>query len=311
MGTHDQIHFLGVDGGGSKTSAVVVNSAGDVCARGEGGPSNHQSIGVAAAEEGVRTAVEAACSSAGHVSLVHACWGMAGLDREEDARILQAMADRLTPGVPTRMVHDATIALAGGTGGKREGVVLIAGTGSVFVGWHPDGRTARAGGWGHRLGDEGSGHAIALEGLRRATLAIDGRGAESILPQAFARATGVATFTELVNRIYLETWTAPQVAALAPVVVQAASEGDCVGQEVLSHAARELAHGAAVVIQKLGLEEDAFEVILSGGVFQSAERIRTQVQNLIHQTAPQADVRLPRAEPVIGAALLARHFHSR
>jgi len=299
---------LGVDGGGSRTRAILMGQDRKVLSRGEGGASNHQSVGEGAARKGLAEAIGTALAAASGVHPSYACWGMAGLDREEDKAFLEHMADEITPGVPTRIVHDATIALAGGTGGKREGVVIVAGTGSVIVGWHSDGRTARVGGWGHMLGDEGSGYAIAREGLNRATLALDGRAPCSRLPEAFARAAGVESFQTLASRLYLETWRAPQLAALAPVVIQAATDGDAVAATVIEHASGELAQGAVTVIRRLGMETAEFEVILAGGVFEGSECMQAQVAEVIRRTAPGAVVRLPRAEAVLGAGLLALHF---
>ncbi len=298
-------YVLGLDGGGSRTLCVILDETGQQISRGQGGPSNHQSVGVAAASKAIADAVTTTIDAAGNPPLTAACWGMAGLDRLEDKHILNEMAETILPEVDVEVVHDSTIALVGGTDGKRVGVVIIAGTGSIAVGYHPSGCTARASGWGHLLGDEGSGYYIALRGLNAATRAHDGRGPMTTLVDRLTEAGNVPTLEDLANRIYLEGWTAPDVAALAPVVLRAAEEGDEQAAVIVTEAGMELALAARVVIETLGMVNDHFEVVLSGGMFMGSPRIVEIIQKELKDVNPRAEVILPRREPVIGAGLIA------
>jgi len=296
---------LGVDGGGTHTVCVILDGTGREIGRGRGGPSNHQSVGAEAAWVGLAEAVGAARLAAGDPPLAAACWGMAGLDREEDLQILQGIAATLLPGLPVQIVNDAEIALAGGTGGRREGVVVIAGTGSIAVGVDANGRKARAGGWGHTLGDEGSGFDLGHRALNAATRAQDGRGPETSLVDKLSTAIGVPDLEGLAHRVYLENWAAPEVAALAPVVLEAAEEGDQVAQGIVDAAAHELALAAVVVIRGLEMQGQVFEVVLSGGIFHGSARMVEAVRREVAAFASEADVHLPRNEPVLGAAWMA------
>ena len=298
-------YVLGLDGGGSRTLCVILDESGREISRGQGGPSNHQSVGVEAASEAIADALATTTNAVGNPPLAAACWGMAGLDRPEDEHILKQMAERLQPEVQVEVVHDSTIALVGGTDGKRAGVVIISGTGSIAVGYHPSGRMARASGWGHLLGDEGSGHYIALRALNAATRAHDGRGPSTTLIDALIEAVHVATLEDLANRIYLEGWTAPEVAALAPVVLKAAEEGDEQAVVIVQQAGTELALAARVVIEALGMVNDDFEVVLSGGIFKGSSRMAEIIRQELKVVNPRAQVILPRREPVIGAGLIA------
>ncbi len=297
---------LGLDGGGTRTTCVILDGDGREIGRGLGGPSNHQSVGVKAAQQALAEVVAAARHTAGDPPLAAACFGMAGLDREEDQRILRRIAQAVLPGVPVEVVHDAEIALVGGTGGRRHGAVVIAGTGSVAVGFAADGRTARTGGWGHVLGDEGSGYDLARRGLNAASRAVDGRGPATILSLRLPQAAGVATVEAVADRVYLEGWTAPQVATLAPAVLAAAEEGDEVAGEIVRAAGHELALAAVSVIRALGMEEQIFEVVLSGGIFNGSQTIVEAVRSEVALTAVHASVIRPRREPVLGAAWLAQ-----
>ena len=296
---------LGLDGGGSHTVCLVVDGEGRQAARSVSGPCNHQSVGVPAAQAALTAAILAARQEAGDPTLAAACLGMAGFDREEDLYLIAGMAAPLLPGVQLEIVHDADIALAAGGGGRRPGVVVVAGTGSIAVGYDAAGRRARAGGWGHLLGDEGSGYDIARKGLSAATRAYDGRAEGTILIERLPMAAETPTLEKLANRIYLENWTVGQVAALAPVVLAAAEAGDPAALEILEAAAGQLAQAARVVIAGLRLQEQAFPVVLSGGLFTSHTRLFELVREAILDFAPQACVSLPRHEPAYGAALLA------
>lgn len=296
---------LGLDGGGSHTQCVIMDETGAEMARGVGSASNHQSVGIESATEAIAECMENTLAAAGRPNISAACWGMAGLDRPEDEQIIDRMAKSLLPKVPVRVVHDSTIALVGGTGGKDHGVVIISGTGSIIVGYHPSGQIERASGWGHLLGDEGSGYYIALRGLNAATRAFDGRDRMTSLIEDFTEETGDVTFEKLVSRIYLDDWFAPDIAALAPVVLAAADLGDKVALDIVDQSAEELALGAKVVVQKLGMQGDVFDVVLSGGIFQGSTRMIEGIRNIIEPFAPLATVTLPIREPLIGAGMIA------
>jgi N-acetylglucosamine kinase-like BadF-type ATPase len=296
---------LGLDGGGSHTVAVLLDGRGRDLARGVSGPSNHQSVGVEAAQQAVRAAITAALDTAGHPRLSAACWGMAGLDRPEDERILAEMARSVLPELPVDIVHDTRNALVAGTEGKLYGVVIIAGTGSSIVGYAPDGRTARAGGWGHLLGDEGSGYDLARQGLNAATKARDHRGPATTLVERLPAIVGLETLEALADRLYLEDWSAPKIASLAPAVLSAAEEGDPAAAQIVDQGADELALAAETVVDALGLMDQVFDVVLSGGIFQGSPRMVARLRGEIARFAPGATVSLPRREPAWGSAWIA------
>jgi N-acetylglucosamine kinase-like BadF-type ATPase len=296
---------LGLDGGGSHTVCLVVDGEGRELGRAAAGPCNHQSVGLEAATRALAEAIASARRAANDPPLAAACLGMAGLDRDEDLRLIRQMVEPLLPGIPVEVVHDADIALAAATGGMRFGVVVIAGTGSIAVGFDASGRRARAGGWGHLLGDEGSGYDIARRGLNAATRAHDGRAPATSLTERLVSAAGAAALEDLANRIYLNHWTVGQVAALAPSVLAAAEEGDALAQEIVTGAASELARAARAVIANLGMEEQTFDLVLSGGILKGSPHLVELVGREVKAFAPRAAIVLPQHEPAYGAALIA------
>src|SRR5882672_6096761 len=148
--------FLGIDGGGSKTSCVVGDEV-NVLGRGSAGPSNIVRVGEARAREALHDAVREACRSANITppQIARACLGMAGAGRPQTRDAVRRLAAELIPG-EIEVLTDIVIALRSAFHGKP-GVVVISGTGSIAYGRNSKGQTARAGGWGPAISDEGSG----------------------------------------------------------------------------------------------------------------------------------------------------------
>jgi N-acetylglucosamine kinase len=302
---NNDLMAIGLDGGGSHTVGLIVDGDGREMGRAQAGPCNHQSVGVEAAQRALAEAITSARRAAHDPPLAAACLGMAGLDRDEDLRLIRQMVEPLLPGVVIEIVHDADIALAAATGGQRHGVVVIAGTGSIAVGVDATGRRARAGGWGHLLGDEGSGYDIARRGLNAATRAYDKRGPATRLTERLVTASGAASLEDLANRVYLDGWTVGQVAALAPVVLAEADAGDALADEIVTRAAHELALAARAVIVALEFEDQAFDLVLSGGLLKGSPRLVDGLRRELRAIAPNASVDLLQNEPAYGAALIA------
>jgi N-acetylglucosamine kinase-like BadF-type ATPase len=273
--------FLGVDGGQSSTKAVIGDEAGNILGRGTGGPCNHarEGEGRARMERGVLASVGTACRDAGldpeTASFEAACFGMSGGPGDKEAILAQV----LRAGVLV-VTTDAAIALAGATASGR-GIIVIAGTGSIAFGRNGEGHAARAGGWGYRFGDEGSGYDIVRQALRAALRMEEGWGPPTGLARALREATGSASANEALHCFYGDEWPRERVAALAPLVDRAAEEGDAAAIEILNRSAQELALVAGAVRAQLWKPDEAVEVAYIGGVFRSKpllERFRLLVE---------------------------------
>ena len=180
IGSQSQIRLLGVDGGGTATEAWLALPGGHVLGRGTSGPSNAKAVGADAARRAIDAAITAAFHAAGmsraQVDVV--CFGLAGFDRPDDRALLAGWSDEAGWGNRLVMVNDGDLVVAAGTPAGW-GVGVIAGTGSIAVGRASDGRTARAGGWGHLIGDEGSAYGVVLDALRLVARRWDGREPQS------------------------------------------------------------------------------------------------------------------------------------
>jgi len=261
--------FLGVDGGQSSTTALIGDEHGHVLGRGLGGPCNHTTAaeGRARLESAVSASLEGACREANldarTVHFAAACLGMSG-GPDDKQEILAGVlrADRVI------VMHDAAIALSGATS-TGQGIVTIAGTGSIAFARNAAGQTARAGGWGYVFGDEGGGFDIVRQALRAALRMEEGWGPPTALRQALLGATASASANQVLHLFYTPEWPRSRVAALASLVDAAAGEGDAVALRVLENAAQELALLAASVRTQLWRPGETVEVAYIGGVFGS------------------------------------------
>jgi N-acetylglucosamine kinase-like BadF-type ATPase len=303
--------WIGVDGGGTRTRAVVAGEDLVPMGRGASGPANASTRPLPLIVETVLEAVGDAAASA-VVSTARAERVGVGLAGVESAGLVAPLTAALEEHLGAGRVlvtTDARIALAGASPGDPEGpgVVLIAGTGAIAYGRSGDGAEARAGGWGPLLGDEGSGYAIARQGLAAVVRDLDGRGPKTAIRELLFRSErGIHTLEELLAKIYRTEGGAGDVAAYFPIVLAAAKAGDAEARRILGEAGRELALAALTVIRKLRLESASFPVSTVGGVFAAGDLLVGPLTAALHEVAPGARVGPPAYPPEIGAIRLAR-----
>ncbi len=305
--------ILGVDGGGTSTVARLADGEGRVVGRGIAGPSNIKAVGAEAARASLDGAIERAFAAAGlaMTAVDSACLGLAGFDRPDDRRWLDAWAARKPWAGPTRLVNDGELVIAAGTP-EGWGVGVIAGTGSISVGRAPDGRTSRSGGWGHLFGDEGSAYNVALAGLRRVARVADGRQigpriGDDPLALRLCEALAIADTSDLVSAVYREGFDRARIAALAPAVVRAGDDDPTIFAEILEPAGADLARMVGATARSLGLDPGGgpLPLAMAGSFLLGCGAVaRVLVHRLIEGGH---DVRAtPVPEPVEGALVLAR-----
>ena len=298
-------YYLGVDGGASKTAALVTDDSGRPLGDGIAGPSNHLRVGIETASRNIVRAVNKALANAevGSREIVWAYCGIAGADHPAHRQeVVDSLSDFFPRGNFT-VDNDARIALTGAIG-FAAGVVVIAGTGSVAVGRNAAGQEARAGGWGPIVGDEGSGYFIARGGLSAILRAYDGRGPATSMTDLLKRDCDM-TPPDLSRFIYAQTTHADDIARLGKLVVEAAENGDAIAAEVVQRAGKELAKAVLAVAQRLGLASSDFPVAYVGGAFNAGETLLAPMRSAILATAPHARIVPPAHTPVEGAAQMA------
>lgn len=315
---------LGIDGGGSKTQAALMDLSGRVLATGWGGPSNYHDIGVAAARANIQQAVEAAVAAAavGSAKRAHpggvrvpvtgvngvralsAFLGIGSTVVESDRQTVLQMARDLDLAEVIDADHDCRIALAGGLSG-RPGMVLIAGTGSSCYGRTAAGDDWLCGGWGPLISDEGSGYWLGIQAMRAASRAADGRGPDSSLREMVRERLGLGEMRELMRRLYVDGLSRSEIAALASIVFDAARGGDETARAVLREGAAHLAEIVWVTACKLGFDRGPAELSLTGGLVQAGAVFLDPLREAVQARLPECRVMEAELPPAHGACLLA------
>jgi N-acetylmuramic acid 6-phosphate etherase len=295
--------YLGVDGGGSRTRALLCDGEDRVLGAGKGPPSNYHAVGVDGAVAAVAEAVAEAAEQAGlgpAPVMTAACFGLAGINRPVDEETLTRALGEKSFAPRIQVVNDVELVLAAGTGGAW-GIAIVAGTGSIGYGKAPGGDTARAGGWGYILGDEGSGYSIATQALHLATQTADGRAqAPRILAEVMAH-WSLDQPEKLLGRVYRRDITIAEIAALTSRILPLAEEGDPPALELADRAAGQLAQLVDAVAGALSLS--AAPLALAGGVVRASARIRAE---LVRRARTRLDPVTMVSDPAAGALLLAR-----
>ena len=298
--------FLGIDGGGTKTSAVIMNASKDVLAEGEAGPSNPLRVGVEHAVANILKATEDACDHGGLIAadISAATLGIAGVrSRDIRERVKESFCKRLNI-KDTTVVTDAEIALFGTTLGKP-GLVVIAGTGSICLGKNEKGETAISDGWGPLAGDEGGGAGIAQTALHTIAKASDGRGKKTALTERAAEYFRASGPENLIVAIYSPQVDNLRIAGFARLVVETALDGDEVAIDILREAGHELGLAACAVIKKLGLGRRKIPIGCVGSVFNAGKLLSEPMLKVIHKTAHEAFLTEPLLQPSHAASIMA------
>jgi N-acetylmuramic acid 6-phosphate etherase len=302
---------LGIDGGGSKTVALLARRQSDggwsLVGRGASGASNPQAVGFAAAFQSLDKAIDGAFADARlpvrEVAAV--CGALAGAERESDRRQVAEWARRRQLARQLQLVHDALPLLAAGTPAGW-GVALIAGTGSFSFGQDATGKSARAGGWGHLLGDEGSGYILARQALQAAVQAADGRAAQTTLLPRLLEKFQLIDPLDLIGKVYDKAVDRPTIASWSDLVFEEAAAGDTVSQGIVAAGARELAEVVASVCRQIGFETAPFPLAVSGGLLIHHATYREALERELNQRGFRPDPIGIVPDPVVGSLVLAQ-----
>lgn len=294
--------LVGIDGGGSTVRVVVTTADLTLLGQAEGGAANPGTVGRDTATVTIQNAMRAALHAAGvpreRVAVVGI--GVAGAAASHSAGWLREVVNGVTPGARVIPSADYEIALVGALG-RRRGVLVLAGTGSLAYGVNARGRSALAGGWGYLLGDEGSGYWLGLEGLRAVVRAADGRGPQTALSAALLEAVGLPSARDLIAWLYrADVPRTPEIARLAEPVLAAATNGDPAAQALVARGARELDRAARAVMRALSMRRPA--IAFAGGLLSAPNPLSDALCARLGLPA----LPVARSSPAIGAALLAR-----
>jgi N-acetylglucosamine kinase-like BadF-type ATPase len=328
----DARFVMGIDGGATKTLAAVLDLQAGALHLGHAGPSNEDAVGAKEAVQALLAAADEAIQRAGVAAdeLAAAVLAVAGTDTDSVAEhVRDARAESWT------VVNDVVGAWATATG-AGPGVAVISGTGSNVFGVGADARAWRAGGWGHLLGDEGSGYWLGVQSIKAALRDREASGPATALSEAACAFFGMPSVEAVASHVYSKPLTKGEIAAFAIETARVAEAGDAVARELYERGARELAGQIAAVIRQTGLgggtpgaagggaaltpadtatsksgatapaaSGDAFPVGLIGSAFKAGAVFVEPLTRAVRAHAPQARVSAVEMAPVGGSLLLA------
>lgn len=299
-------YVVGVDGGGTKTAAIIADFDGNIRGEVKGPPSNFQTIGEEKASAVLFDLVQKCRRQAGCEASDIACIlaGLTGAGRPSDQKRMEKAFRSISRKKRTsfkriRVESDARVALEGAFKGKP-GIILIAGTGSITFGKDEKGNIHRAGGWGRTIGDEGGGYAIGRDGLNAVTRELDRRGKSTSLTELVAEQFGLKDQESIIAAVYRRGF---DLASLAPVVIEAASRLDSVCAEIVDRAATELTNHVRAIAAKM--EGMSIPLAFIGSLLSGENALTKAVTQRIATALPQISVGQPLSPPAYGAVLMA------
>jgi N-acetylglucosamine kinase-like BadF-type ATPase len=292
--------YLGIDAGGTKTDCAISNGA-ELLGQATGPTCKLAYVGKEKGRENLQTVIRRVCDAArvSPTDIQHVCIGMSGASLAEAVQWAQQTIRELIPDSMIYVAGDHVIAHRAAFG-TSPGVLVISGTGSISFGRNQAGETARAGGWGPSVSDEGSAFWVGREAVAEALRSFD-RGKSNGLLSTIANSWHVAP--EEVIR--LANASEPRFPELAGPVVNAAENGDVQAREIAERAGKALAGLASAVIQRLWPQGGTVPVALSGGVLQGSELVRQAFKAEMRIQQPQAAVSFAYVRPVLGALEIA------
>lgn len=294
-------YSLGFDGGGTKTDCVVLNARGDVIGEGHGGPANPLRAGYESAFDSLREAAAGAIAAAKirPAEVTSVCAGLAGAGRRAVVRRMLVFLSQEFPAAVAQVTTDLEVALetAAGTG---PGVVLIAGTGSAAYGRNAAGETARAGGYGPLLGDEGSAFEIGRRAVAAVARSRDMDAPVTVMAEMISAALNCPDWDDLTLRVMKSPDDV--FPKLFPVVADAANADDSAAKEIMFASALGLGNLAMVVIRRLGMKNEAFPLVKCGGVFGHCGMLDSLLDSVLTSGAMRAKISRLEISRAVGAA---------
>lgn len=293
------MYFLGIDGGGTKTTCLICDEGLNEIYRCVGSSINFYSEGLSRARKNMEDMLAQIKKDTGISRFDGVCVGSSALFGRADEKTMHDFCDGVFDCGNIIMDSDLFIALK--ATGQRNCAVVIAGTGSMAAGFNEKGEIITKGGYGYILGDEGSGYRIALDGIREAVRCLDGTGESTLLGEYLLEFSEVKAKEELVDKFYSPEKDRKALAAFSQSVSLAAEKGDRVALGILKNQAERLSETVNALVGEM--PEKPY-VALFGGVFQHSEIFRNHFMSLMENKVSGCE--LMAKEPVYGACLAAR-----
>ncbi|WP_260858033.1 N-acetylglucosamine kinase [Bacillus sp. FJAT-22090] len=299
------MNVLAIDGGGTSTVAVISDEFGNVYAKVVAPRSNPTAIERHEFEktmygllQNLRSQNEEALAS------VQICFaGMAGVKEKNYESIVEAIVqDYIKKGIPIVIENDALIALYAGTLGQ-EGIVQIAGTGAITMGYDQHHSYVRVGGWGYLFDDEGSGYDLGVRALQAVFQAYDGRAANTLLTNYLLQHFKVENVPQIIDNIYSNEHPRVIISPLSVYVIRAVEKGDKVAKDILNDVCHKFFYSIKACYRRMFWERGTIPVVLAGGVLSNVSLFTQELKQLVKDEGLPFEVKSVRLEPIGGAVI--------
>ncbi|SKA88850.1 BadF-type ATPase [Clostridium sp. USBA 49] len=299
-------YVIGIDGGGTKTALKLADEEGNILLENEGGPCNINSMKEVYVKNMLKELIEdtltKTCLKMEDIKAL--CIGTAGVDRPSDKKIIEKIIKNLGFNGKIIVTNDGEIALFGGTC-EDEGVIVISGTGSICYGRNKKGEIKRAGGWGHIIGDEGSGYYIGINAINYIAKAYDGINEKTIMTDLILDYLKLQSPQDLIDYVYRSGAGKSEIAYLAILVDEAYKKGDFAAKKILLKAAFELFLCAKAVIYNLNLNDKNIKLAINGSVIVKNECVNREFKRLMNENLPFVEISNMKHDAAYGAVLMA------
>jgi N-acetylglucosamine kinase-like BadF-type ATPase len=297
-------YFLGADLGATKTHTLIVDETGAAVGFGESGPGNHETVGYDGMFEAIHSGMERALNAAGltKADIAGAGFGVAGFDWPSENEITAQTIDRLELGAPYNFVNDSVPGLVAGSEGGW-GVVVVSGTGSNCRGWDRDHkREGRVSGHGVLMGENAGASELMFRCMQLVGYAWSKRGPMTKLADALVKHADAKDLEDLIRGYTTNEYRVE--AGAAPIVFQLAKDGDQVARDLIQWAGTELGEMINGVIRQLEFENLAFDVVMTGSMFEGGPMLIDPMRETVLKLAPSARFVRLNVPPVVGAVML-------
>lgn len=291
-------YYLGIDGGGTKTTAIICDENAQLISRFVGESINYNSVGMETARKNLKATVDGVLPN--DVKLNAAFIGMSAISERADDEFTKKLCEGIIDCDKITMDSDVYIGLEA-MRCDGSAAMVISGTGSMAVGRLPDGEIIHTGGWGYILGDEGSGYAICIDALRAAICGYEGSAEKTLLTDAVKEHYQVNDMLELIDIFYDPPMPRSEIAKLAPIVFKCA-ENDGVADAIIRNHAQLLANTVSALLSQL---PEGTPLGLWGGIFENYEKFRNLFSASVNERFPETEINVLEYAPEYGAVFAA------
>jgi len=303
--------YIGIDGGGTKTTVLAVDESGSILGKSVGECTNYHSVGEEITGKILQQLIETVSNTFDSQTEISACFGLSGLNTERDRKIYGGLIEKSLTAfadADITLINDVRLVIAAGTA-KDWGIAVIAGTGSHVYGIDKNAMEYHCGGFDWLVSDEGSAFEMGIKIIRAVLWERDGRGPKTYLSSLLFNHLKCTSTQELIDWVYGSAFTKVRFANLSLLIDDALNSNDAVAMRIITETQTNLGNMVAAIVRDDAWQKEPFEIVLSGGVFKIGQRLTEPLTETLKAVAPIATVKVLDKEPVWGAVRLAREKH--